>query len=380
MKLIVSGNAVFRAFVVKDALVVVERNATIFANTAPLNALGLMNPIAYASIAELIQPAPLTLALQDAFGNLLTSFSGNVTVTLEEFLDAVIPKSNAFLSGNKSTEASNGLASFSVSVNASGVYSLLFTCQHVQLHSSKFTVVQDGITSMQIVRNPENSTGGQYLNSQPIVVFLDKFSRTYTDTLSVAALVVKLVFACENITTDESFSIDVVIGVLRNIEYNERSDSASCGVQWPLQPSVTIFDLGGNIFVRSLIVSANVHSVSDNSTFNMSKNIIYSKNVTTNLGRANFVSLHSTYLCMNILSISTEGTFVLSNVFNMTVGKARVGRGVVSDMDMTGGTGCEASRWKSNSAVECKLSAGGLRVVLQSYQLTGNLYHSTAVV
>ena len=39
-------------------------------------------------------------------------------------------------------------------------------------------------------------------------------------------------------------------------------------------------------------------------------------------------------------------------------GKARVGRGAVGDMDMTGGTACEASTWRSNSAVECKLSAG----------------------
>jgi hypothetical protein len=39
-------------------------------------------------------------------------------------------------------------------------------------------------------------------------------------------------------------------------------------------------------------------------------------------------------------------------------GKARVGRGAASSIDMTGGTACEASSWKSNSAVECKLSAG----------------------
>ena len=39
-------------------------------------------------------------------------------------------------------------------------------------------------------------------------------------------------------------------------------------------------------------------------------------------------------------------------------GKARVGRGAASSVDMTGGTACEASSWKSNSAVECKLSAG----------------------
>ncbi len=39
-------------------------------------------------------------------------------------------------------------------------------------------------------------------------------------------------------------------------------------------------------------------------------------------------------------------------------GQARVGRGVAGAMDMTGGTACEASRWRSNSGVECRLSAG----------------------
>jgi len=36
-----------------------------------------------------------------------------------------------------------------------------------------------------------------------------------------------------------------------------------------------------------------------------------------------------------------------------------VGRGAASTADMTGGTACEASMWKSNSGVECKLSGGG---------------------
>ena len=39
-------------------------------------------------------------------------------------------------------------------------------------------------------------------------------------------------------------------------------------------------------------------------------------------------------------------------------GRVRVGRGSASDSDMTGGSGCEMSAWKSNSGVECKLSAG----------------------
>ena len=39
-------------------------------------------------------------------------------------------------------------------------------------------------------------------------------------------------------------------------------------------------------------------------------------------------------------------------------GGARVGRGAASSSDMTGGTACQASTWRSDSAVECKLSAG----------------------
>ena len=39
-------------------------------------------------------------------------------------------------------------------------------------------------------------------------------------------------------------------------------------------------------------------------------------------------------------------------------GKARVGRGAASSMDMRGGTACEASTWRSTSGVQCKLSAG----------------------
>jgi hypothetical protein len=39
-------------------------------------------------------------------------------------------------------------------------------------------------------------------------------------------------------------------------------------------------------------------------------------------------------------------------------GRVRVGRGAASDGDMTGGSGCEMSAWKSTSGVECKLSAG----------------------
>ena len=39
-------------------------------------------------------------------------------------------------------------------------------------------------------------------------------------------------------------------------------------------------------------------------------------------------------------------------------GRVRFGRGAASDSDMTGGSGCEMSAWKSNSGVECKLSTG----------------------
>ena len=39
-------------------------------------------------------------------------------------------------------------------------------------------------------------------------------------------------------------------------------------------------------------------------------------------------------------------------------GRVRVGRSAAHSADMTGGSGCEASTWRSSSAVECKLGAG----------------------
>ena len=39
-------------------------------------------------------------------------------------------------------------------------------------------------------------------------------------------------------------------------------------------------------------------------------------------------------------------------------GWARVGRGASSSIDMTGGSACEGSTWRSDSGVECKLGGG----------------------
>jgi hypothetical protein len=36
-----------------------------------------------------------------------------------------------------------------------------------------------------------------------------------------------------------------------------------------------------------------------------------------------------------------------------------VGRGALSSVDMTVGSACEASRWRSDSGVECKAGGGG---------------------
>ncbi len=72
-----------------------------------------------------------------------------------------------------------------------------------------------------------------------------------------------------------------------------------------------------------------------------------------------------------------------------------MGRGAASSRDMTGGSACEASTWRSNSVLQCKLSAGvgggapmrqgeGLPVVvtmgLQQGSLTQAWSYDTVVV
>jgi hypothetical protein len=192
VKLNISGNIVLHAYALSNQHVV-ETNVTIYVDHASLSSLILLHPIAYASTNELIQPAPLIVALQDMFGNVLVSFVGEVTVNLQVFHDAVIPKAHAFLNGIVSSSVAHGLASFDISINASGIYSLLFSCNgSINMTSEKITVFQDGISSIQIIRNPTNSTAGLNLKSQPAIVVFDKHLRVHSGSFKVTAELVSI--------------------------------------------------------------------------------------------------------------------------------------------------------------------------------------------
>jgi hypothetical protein len=450
VRLIVSGSVVIAAHA---ALSAISKNVSIYFKTAPLHSLDLLNPIAYASIGEVLQPAPLVVALRDVFGNQLLSYIGNVTIALVEFHASMLSKSTAVLSGNGASSVANGLAHFNVSINASGIYSLMFSVENVNMSSSKFTVVQDGITSLQIIRHPENSTGGLILSSQPIVVLFDKLARVHAGTfrlevqlirvngkgvlsgntsatyfngsanftdltidlvglyqlqflfgsfvaispifeilpgaasyislvaqptkyiasLDLFTVIVKitdfvgnvvpvtqgvnissrttkiignnfvfavkgfasfidikimktgtvtLLFTSSNFSDTESDPFEIVSGSLKFIEYEERHDAVFCGIQWSHQPYLKLIDVGGNTFERSVNISLNVHSFTNSSVFDESKNIIYSETVHTNTGFARFLGVRSNYLGANILSFKSGGVLSVSNSFHVIVGPA----------------------------------------------------------
>jgi hypothetical protein len=449
------GNHVLMAKSAPSNHLSIERNASFFVDSAPLQSLVLINPIQYASINEIVQPAPLKVRLQDVFGNTLRSFVGEVIVSLQGFHDAVSPTENAYLSETviSRIQIIDGVASFNISINSSGVYALLFACNDVNMSSSRITVVQDGITSLQTITNPENSTAGLNLNHQPVLVILDKYSRIHAGVFQLTAslvsvigtgvlfgntttlysngsasfsdlkvdkvgtyqlrfqfgtfdaitpafcilpgapskmsllsqppkhlassvgftVVVKimdfvgnvvptaqlvnvssrtsvvigsvsiistdgiaifnelkifktgtttLIFTSEHVTMVESDLFEVINGKLQMILSEEVLDSVPCGIQWLLQPLVSISDIGGNTILRSTNISAKVHSFVNMLLFNVSKNVIYSEVIQTNTGIARFFNVRSTFLGKNILSFNAEGMYNISNVFIVTIGPA----------------------------------------------------------
>jgi len=129
-----------------------------------------------------------------------------------------------------------------------------------------------------------------------------------------------LLFTSHNIADVESDSFEVISGKLQIIESDEQLNSVPCGIQWSHQPSVRLIDVGGNSVLRYVNISCNVHSFVEYSSFNASRNIIYSETTRTSSSRARFVSIRSSYLGKNILSFNADGIFNTSNVFTVLVG------------------------------------------------------------
>jgi hypothetical protein len=112
-----------------------------------------------------------------------------------------------------------------------------------------------------------------------------------------------LLFTTKNNVEFESDLFEVVCGKLQSIVFEQEFASVPCGVQWTHQPSVTMTDVGGNVFSNNIDIFANIHSFFDGLIFNASTNILYTEKLSVSSGHASFIRFSSIHVGRNFLSV-----------------------------------------------------------------------------
>ena len=123
--------------------------------------------------------------IDDAYGNLVTSFNGSVTLGLAS-------GSTGSLSGNRSTTATRGVAEFTDLVDTtSGSISLSATSGTLTSDSSGGVPVSPSVPSRLVIETQPSSgaTVGQTFVTQPVIDVVDQFGNLVTDDNSTKVTV-----------------------------------------------------------------------------------------------------------------------------------------------------------------------------------------------
>ena len=238
------------------------------------------------AVAGVVISPAVTVRVEDAFGNLVTTSGATVGV-------ALTTPGGATLSGTASVAASGGIATFStLSVNKTGSYTLTATSTGLlDGTSSSFTISHAVTASLTFSTQPSNSTGGIALTSQPVVTIKDGFGNLVTTPESVTLSVTgnpAVGFSCTSTTvtsdvnglatfagckinkagtytltatdgtiTQLSSSITIATGPVSTLTFSTQpSGTSSAAAVFAAQPVVTVKDAGGNLINGDSVVLA----------------------------------------------------------------------------------------------------------------------------
>ena len=225
----------------------------------------------------------VTVRVEDAVGNLITTSSATVAV-------ALTTPNGATLTGTSAT-ASGGIATFSnLSVNKTGTYTLTATSAGLASDTSNsFTIAHAATASLTFSTQPSGSTGGVAFTTQPIVTLRDTFGNLVTTPASVTLSVTTnpaVGFSCTNATvssnssglasfagckintagsytltatagaiTAPSNSITIAVGPVATLAFSAQPSAITvAGVNFAQQPSVTATDSGSNLVSGASVV------------------------------------------------------------------------------------------------------------------------------
>ena len=227
--------------------------------------------------------ASFTVQVEDQYGNVVTSASDTIGVTLS---------SNSFASGSTtSVSANSGVANFTnLIITKPGNYTITAsdtTSPSVTsvTTSPAFSVTASNASQLAFTQQPSNSTGGIAFGTQPKVTVQDQYGNTVTSDSSTVTLSITsgtpatggpgALSGCSqtetsgvitfsgcaintagtgytlhavdgSLTTTNSSTLNITVGAAAKLAFTQQPSNSTGGIAFGTQPKVTVQDAGGN--------------------------------------------------------------------------------------------------------------------------------------
>ena len=328
-------------------------SSTIIVTVGPANKLGFVQQPTAVVAGAVIAPA-ITVAVQDAGGNTVTTSTAAITVSIST------NPGGGTLTGTLSGSASSGTATYAdLSINKSGTgYTLKAVATGLTGTSVAFNVTAGPAVKLTITQQPGGGTGGVTWPTQPKVTIQDALGNTVTTNTASVTLAITagtgtsaalltcttnpvtaaagivnfagckidkvgvgytLTATSPGLTTTVSTTLAVTLGPASKVVYTQQPTSTVAGVTISPSLTVTVQDAGGNT-VTSSTATITIAIGTNPGGGTLSGTV--SVNATAGVATFNTLSINKTGVGYTLVAASTGLTSATSTAFNITVAAA----------------------------------------------------------
>jgi trimeric autotransporter adhesin len=298
---------------------------------------------------------PVTVAVQDANGNVVTSSTATITIAIGT------NPGGGTLSGTTSVSATSGVATFAdLSIDRSGTgYKLAASSTGLTgATSSSFNVTAGTAVQLQFTQQPSGGTGGVGWTTQPKVTVQDTFGNTVTSSTASVTLAITngtgtpgatltctanpkaassgvatfaackinqsgtgytLTATAAGLTSDVSAAFDVAVGPAAKVVYTQQPSNAVAGSTIAPAVALVVQDAGGNT-VTSSTASVTIAISTNPGGGTLSGTL--SVNASGGTVSFNDLWINKSGTGYKLTASSTGLTSATSSTFNVTVGTA----------------------------------------------------------
>jgi hypothetical protein len=231
------------------------------------------------------------VAVQDAFGNTVTTSSASVTLTI------TTPAGAALTCTTNPRTTSSGVATFAgCKIDKPGTYTLTATASGLtSAVSASLTIAVGPATKLAFTASPSSTTGGTVFGTQPVVAVQDAGGNTVTTSSAAVTLTITtpngatltcnsnptnavagvatfagckigksgtytLTAASSGLTNGVSTSFTITVGTATKLAFTTSPVGSAINVAFATQPVVAVQDAGGNTVSSTTSITLSITS------------------------------------------------------------------------------------------------------------------------